>query len=239
MLKFFLLVLVAINAALFAYHQGHLEPLFPSGREPARVSRQLNADKIKLLRPVPSGAVPAASSPGGNAEPAESKASAGDESVQAANTQLTACTEIGTFNPAEARRFETQLAALALDARLTRREVVEAGSHMVLIPPQGSREAAEKKAAELRGFGVNEFYVIQENSAQRWGISLGVFRSEEAARTHLSTLNQKGIRSARLIEYKMPLKKVAFQLRGLAPDVQQQVVKIGAVFPGQQISACS
>ncbi|MGZ3239881.1 MAG: hypothetical protein ACXWJK_05770, partial [Burkholderiaceae bacterium] len=49
MLKFFFACLLLANGALFAYQRGYLDTLIPDGREPSRASRQLNADKIKLI----------------------------------------------------------------------------------------------------------------------------------------------------------------------------------------------
>lgn len=232
MLKFFFLSLLLANGLLFAFQQGHLEALMPSGREPLRIANQLNADKIKLISPQAAGTLAGAASPA-----AVTAAPAGAAADKKQN--LPACIEIGNFSIAEARRFEAQLANLALAARPARRDVQEAGSsHMVLIPPQDGKEGADKRAAELRNSGITDFYVIQENSGQRWGISLGIFKSEEAARTHLSALNQKGIRNASLAVYPVPLHKIAFQLRGLDAGTKKSVDRIKNDFPRQQVRIC-
>jgi cell division septation protein DedD len=228
MLKFLFLSLLAANGLLFAFQQGHLEPLIPSGREPLRIANQLNADKIKLTGP------PASAASAGAAAGAAPALAAADH-----KQNLPACIEIGNFTIAEARRFETQLAHLALAAKPARREVQESSSsHMIFIPPQGGKEGADRRAAELRNSGITDFYVIQENSDQRWGISLGVFKSEEAARAHLGALNQKGIRNARLATHQVALNKVVFQLHGLDPGARKSVDKIKSGFPRQEVRMC-
>ena len=226
MLKFFFLLLLAANGLLYAYHQGHLEKLFPSGREPGRIAKQINADKFKLV-PAPAMNVP---SDAATPEPAV---------AEAAHTQdLAACTEIGNFTAAEARRFEARLADSPLSAKLSRRAVQETSTHMILIPPQEGKEGADKKAGELRKLGVTDFYVIQDNNDQRWGISLGIFKTEEAARTRLVALNQQGVRSARLIDYNMQLSRVAFQLRELDDDTKSTFARLKSEFPRQEMRTC-
>jgi hypothetical protein len=232
MLKFFFLSLLLANALLFAYHQGHLEALMPSGREPLRVANQLNADKIKLIRPQ---AVNISTEEAAPAPVTAAQADAAAEKKQ----NIPACIEIGDFSIAEARRFEAQLANLALATRPARREIQESGtSHMVLIPPQNGKEGADKRVSELRGLGISDFYVIQDNSSHRWGISLGIFKSAEAARAHLGVLDQKGIRNAGLAAYPVPLNKTAFQLRGLDAAAKKSVDKIRNDFPRQEVRSC-
>jgi hypothetical protein len=241
MLKFFLACLVAGNGLLFAYHQGYLETLLPSGREPARVTSQLNANKIKLIPPAPAATpavVPALPGAANTASTGATTAIAETVSTGPRKPVVLACTEIGNFNPVEARRFEAQLTALALGDKLARRDIKEMSSHMVWIAPQGGKEGADKKAGELRNLGITDFYVILENTPQRWGISLGIFKTEEAARAHLATLTQKGVRSARLTEHKIALTKTAFQLRQLDAGAKDILDRVKTGFPAQEAREC-
>jgi hypothetical protein len=239
MLKFIFSCLLAGNALLFAYHKGYLETLWPSGREPQRMANQINADKIKLL-PAPAGTPPASSAAASIPAPVVSSGATTATAVLAAAKKpaLLACTEIGNFNTVDAKRFEAQLTAFALNDKLSRREIKEMSSHMVWIPPQGGKEGADKKAGELRNLGISDFYIILESTPQHWGISLGIFKTEEAARAHLASLNQKGVRSARLIEHKIPLTKTAFQLRQLDSGSKDILDRVKAGFPTQETRDC-
>ncbi len=216
MLKFFFWILLLANAGLFAYQQGYFAVLLPSGREPARMDNQLNADKIRLVPPPPPVPAPAA----------------------VKTEEVVACAEIGNFNPEEAKRFTAQLVALSLGERLSQRPVQEVASHMVYIPPLADKDTAEKKAGELRRLGVNDFYIIQDNSDLRWSISLGVFKLEEAARAHLVSLSQKGVRSARIGQRGVTSNAVAFQLRELDANTKSALEKISADFPKQELRNC-
>jgi hypothetical protein len=245
MLKFFFSLLLLANAALFAYQRGYFEPLLPSGREPGRASRQLNVDKIKLIPEPKAPAAPAATAPDAAASSAATPISTATTEPAAATAApvstppvVSTCAEFGNFNADDAKRFSAQLAALSLGGRVTRREVPGATSHIVYIPPQADKEGAEKKAGELRRLGVNDFYIIQDNSSMRWGISLGVFKLEEAARAYLTTLNQKGVHSARIGQRSAASGLTAFQLRNLDAPAKSALDKIKAGFPKQEMRSC-
>ncbi len=149
-----------------------------------------------------------------------------------------ACTEVGNFGPDDAKRFSAELASLSLGDRVKQRALQEVANHMVYIPPQADKEGAEKKAGELRKLGVEDFFIIQDNSPMRWGISLGVFKHEDAARTHLAALNQKGVRSARIGQRTVTSSQVAFQVRDLDEDGKAALDKVKAGFPKQEMRKC-
>lgn len=225
MLKILFGLLLAINGGLVAFQQGWLDTLLPASREPSRMAQQLHPEQLTLVAlpenkpattPVPaSGSVAAVSEP---------------------SPVTTSCTEVGNFDAAEAQRFESRLASLSLGDRLTRRPVPDNTRHIVYIPPLASKEAAEKKAAELRQFGIEDFFVIQDNSPLQWGISLGVFKTDEAARNHLAALNKKGVRSAKV---GVGGNRVAFQVRGIDAATKTSIDKIREDFPRQQLRDCA
>lgn len=224
MLKFFFWSLLLANAVLFAYHRGYLGALISDGREPTRLARQFNPDKIQ---PIPASAVAGASSP--------VIAPAGSTEGKPV---VSACLEIGNFDAASAKRFETQLLPLALREKLSRRDIQEDVLNMVYIPSQGSKEAADRKAVELSRFGVHDFYIIQDAGELHWGISLGIFKTEDGARTLLAALNQKGVHSARLGSHNVAANKVAFQLRNLDADAKAGLNKITLEFPHAETRSC-
>lgn len=185
-----------------------------------------------VAAPVKEHGAPAAPAPAANAATATPAPPPPEKKKPA----MIACTEIGNFNTEDAKRVAAQLSALSVGSRIEQRPVREVTSHIVYIPPQADRESAEKKAEELRGLGVDDFFIIQDNSSLRWGISLGVFKTEDAARTHLANLNQKGVRSARIGERSANL--VALQVRDMEADKKAVLERIKARFPKQEIRRC-
>ena len=223
MLKLIFWFLLCLNGLLFAYSQGLLGNGNGNEREPARVKNQLNADKLRLV-PAPI----ARPNPVAEATP-----------TLPAPT-LVACIEAGIFSPADARRFEAQLAPLQLGQRQRRfsRASTDATSHIVFIAPQGSKEAAERKAGELKNLGVTDYFIVSDNSALKWGISLGVFKSETAARTLLAMLGKQGVASARLTTRPAQPGRLAFRFSGIDAATRAKIDAITEPFAGIDTRNC-
>lgn len=230
MLKFIFWSLLAVNAALFAYGRGYLGHFSGNEREPARLVNQLNANQLTIVSAERAGHAPAGAAGDAASAPVDGKAA----------PQPLACVEIGSFVIADARRFEARLAALNLGDRQSRRNLpgTEISSYIVNIPPMGSKEAADKKAAELRGLGVTNFFVMPDNSPMRWAISLGVFKSETAAQNQLAALVKQGVRTARVTPRMSGSKLLAFQFRDVDAELQADLEKIRADFPNTQTHSC-
>ncbi|HJV02303.1 MAG TPA: SPOR domain-containing protein [Burkholderiaceae bacterium] len=225
MLKFIFWSLLAVNGALFAYGQGYLGHFSGNEREPARLKNQLNADKLAVIP----------------AEKATAAASSASASASAkAGPQALACVEVGNFLLAEARRFEKLLEPLDLGDRQSRHNLpgTEASSYIVFIPPQGSKEGANKKAAELRALGVTNYFVMADSQTMRWAISLGVFKTEGAAQNQLAALVKQGVHSARIEPRMSGGKLLAFQFRDIDTDIKARLDKLRDGFPNTETRAC-
>ena len=229
MLKFVFWLLAGVNLLVFAIGQGYLGSFRSETREPARLKNQLQATKLTLLTPEQATA-PAA-------PPASEEAA---PPAAAAPAPSYACTEVGNFVLADGRRFEAQVAALDLGDRQSRRNVAgqDISSYMVYIPPQGSKEGADRKAGELKQLGVTNYFIMNESSPMRWGISLGVFKSESGAQTQLASLNKQGVHSARIAPRYSASKQLAYQFRDLDAATRARLEKIKTQFPEQELRNC-
>lgn len=233
MLKFIFALLVAANLALFAYGKGYLGQFSGNEREPGRLLQQQNADKLQLVSASKAEGVAAAATVPPAAPP---PAPAAREEAAAI-----ACLEAGNFVLADARKFEERLAPLELGERQQRRNLPgqEISSYIVHIPPQGNRAAAEKKADELRSLGITNFFVLNDSSPLRWGISLGVFRTEAAAQAQLAALSKQGVQSARVAPRYSGSKQLIYQFRDINEDTKARIAKILDKFPEQETRSCS
>ncbi len=220
MLKFIFWSLIAINGALLAYSQGYLGNVRSNEREPARVKAQLNPDKLTLVSSAQAQAAAAAATP----KPAE----------------LVACTEIGNFTSPLAKRFEALVSELELGERQSRHNTSggEGATHIVAIPPQGSKEGAEKKAGELKRMGVTNYFIMSDDTPMKWGISLGVFKNEQAAKDLLAALNKQGVQSARITSRGGAGNRVVYQFRDIEQATRARLELIKADFPGQELRDC-
>ena len=226
MLKFLFWLLAGVNLLVLAIGQGYLGSFRTETREPARLKDQLQATKLTLLTQEQATA-PAAPP-------------AAEAAVTPAPPTSYACTEVGNFLLADGRRFEAQVAALELGDRQSRRNVAgqDISSYMVYIPPQGSKEGAERKAGELKQLGVKNYFIINEGSAQRWGISLGVFKSETSAQSQLASLNKQGVHSARVAPRYSASKQFAYQFRDLDAATRARLTEITKQFEEQELRSC-
>jgi hypothetical protein len=233
-LKFIFWSLLGINAVLFAFGRGYLGNFKPGEREPARIARQMNTDKLQLLSAANVGALKPA------APPAEADPAPAAPAVTEAAAPLAACTEIGGATERQAGRIDRLLAPLNLGERLSKSEttVQEITSYMVMIPPLGGKEAADKKAAELKELGVTNYFIMNDSSAAKWAISLGVFKSEAAAQTLLAALNKQGVKGAKIVGRPTSSARLTYRLRDLDAAAKTRVDAIAAQFDDLETRAC-
>lgn len=247
MLKLLFWLLLGANGLLYGYGQGYFGRSGALEREPARLANQLNADKLRLLPSAPPPpkppvvedpepapvvvATPRVVTPPPAPKPAP---------PPAPKPPQYACLDISGFAQADARRFESQLAALKLGDRLARRSVPgqEISSYLVNIPPQGSKDGADRKAAELKLLGIDDFFIISDNSPMRWAISLGLFKNETGAQNMLAALGKQGVHSAKITPRYGGSKLLAYQLRDLDGAEKSRVDRIRAGFQGLETHGC-
>jgi hypothetical protein len=218
---FFLLLL--LNLGFFVWTQ--MDPIHASS-EAQLIDQQLNPKAIQLLTAEQVAAL--------SAERAERAARA----ERAKAPKLTPCLELGAFNPGDLPRVEQVLGALALGPKLSQRRVDEVANFWVYMPPQANRQTAARKAAELKKIGIEEFFVVQDDSKFRFAISLGVFKSEEAAKAQLEQLRAKGVRSARVGARETKVPKVYFAVRDVSEALAAKLNDLRQGFPGSDLKEC-
>ncbi len=209
------LLLVLANIAFYAWTR-HLAGPDPA-TDPSPLRRQIDPDRLRILPPgeVPQRAKPAAAAAG-----------------------AAACLEWGSFTLADAPRAQAALARLALGARLTARQTEEHASWWVFIAPQGSRQAAARKAGELKDLGVEDYFIVQDESRYRWALSLGVFRNEAAARERLAALRRQGVRSAEIGQREAVVPKVWLQVREVDAALEARLREVASGIEGSELRAC-
>jgi sporulation related protein len=220
----FLLLLLA-NLALYAW----LRYGASDAVEPAPLARQIAPDKLKVVAPSSLPPVTALTKPPASA-PAPTPAPAATASL--------ACMEWGSFTLADATRAEQALEPLALGPRLAQRRTEEHAGWWVFIPPQGNRQLALRKAAELKQLGVEEYFIVQEEGALRWALSLGVFRTEESAQARLAALRGQGVRTARIGARDTTVPKIWLQVKSVDAALQARLKEIARQVEGSELRDC-
>ncbi len=193
-------LLIFANLLFYAYSGGH----FGRAENPdaGRFGQQLAADRVRIAG---HGQKP----PGkgdGERKPADAERADPDE----------LCLIWDHLPAAEADRLASSLAEKFAGVRVERRVVVAEGAGAwVMVPPSGSKAEAERKAAEFKGLGVSDLFIIQEAGPNQYAISLGVFSNEKGGKDRLAELKAKGVRLARLMP--RPGKEGQFQIEARGP----------------------
>ena len=224
----FLLLLLA-NAGFFAWSRYLSPPETPA--DPAPLARQMEPEKLKIV--APSDLPPPAPPKPAAAPPAPSPAAAAPPAIASLK-----CIEWGSFTIADAPRAEKALEPLALGTRLAQRRTEETAGWWVFIPSQKTRQGALRKAAELKGLGIGEYFIMQEEGPLRWSLSLGVFRTEEAAQARLAALRQQGVRSAQVGQRETVVPKVWLQVSGVDAALERQLADIALQMDGSELRSC-
>lgn len=192
------LSLVLVNLAFFVWAAGYLGGA-DEGREPGRLSEQLNPEKLRIV------VAPAAPATGQEALAAPPPAA-----------PATVCRRLGPLAIADADRLAARLAAVGEVTSTP----VEGRSYWVFIPAAAAKPT-DKTAAELRQAGISDFFVVSDDGPNRGAFSLGLYHKEDAANDLLQRLGKKGIKSARIDDKPRKTDKAVLEIRAPAEAVDQ------------------
>ena len=211
---FFLLVLA--NLLFYGWHAGYIGPGESKKGEGERLAQQLAPEKIRIVTP--------------------------DEARkirEAAKTRVNVCFEWGTFPAQEAEKVGEALAALNLGTRLVVRTVEETAGWWVFMPPQGNKANADKKVDELKRLGVTDFFIVQDEGPNKFAISLGVFRTEDAAKSYLAAVSAGGVKTARADQRETRVQKTIYRLSGLDEAATAKFDVLKKEFSGHDAKDCA
>ena len=226
------LLLVLANVAFFAWSRYASPP--DASADPTPLTRQIEPEKLKVVTPneIPAPApAPAPAARAAAPTPAAPSPAATPVAVK--------CMEWGSFTIADAPRAEKALEPLALGPRLAQRRTEETAGWWVFIPPQGSRAAAVRKAAELKALSIDEYFIVQEDGPYRWALSLGVFRNEDAAQARFAALRTQGVRSAQIAPRETVVPKVWLQVKNVDAPLQAKLKETARTIDGSELRECS
>lgn len=260
-MKVFLLLLLLANALFYSLNAGYLGE--SESPEAVRLSQQIAPEKIRIVGQGTEANTPATKAKAPEVEPpppapapaAEATAGAKAELAQAEAVKPTpptpapvpeskgdapvACMSWDKVALADAERLSTAMAGKFGDYQLVRKASGgnEGAAWWVYIPPLADKAEAEKKAGELRLFGVSDFFIVQEGP-NRFAISLGIFSVEKGGQDRLAELKGRGVRSARLGA--RPGKEGYYLIEASGPEagMAKLVTAVGKVLPKLGAQSC-
>jgi hypothetical protein len=181
----------------------------PQSPDAGRLESQLNADKIRIVPPRPA----------------------------VAPSRKSACIQWGSFSSAELPAAQDAIGALGLGARVSALEVPSVAGWWVYIPPLRNRAEVDRKIRELDALGITEYYAVENEGEMRNAISLGIFKSEEAARAFLDALRAKGVAAAQLGRREHRITQTAFLVRDPDAATSARMAEVANRFPGSELKA--
>lgn len=211
-MRLLFLVLLLANVAFYAYGVAVRER---DGAETQLPLLQINPEKIRVIR-------------GGDKMPVS-----GGE----ARTPAAACVEWAALAGPDVARADAALATLGIPPTMIERTVTDAGGYWVYLPPAKTKAQLDRNIGQLTALGITEFFVVQDATAWRNAISLGIFKSEEAARSFLETLRAKGLQSAIAERREKFLKQIAYFVREPSDAAIARLAELQREFPGTRIRA--
>ena len=174
------------------------------------LNHQVNADKIRVTAPRPM--------------------------VPTARPNAT-CLEWGSFGAGEVKSAQAALDAMQLGDRVSSRDAQVLVGFWVYIPPLDTKAQVDRKIAELQKRGVQEYYAVEALGSMKNAISLGIFKTEDAANKFLDSLKQKGVRSARVGSREHRVTQTAFLVREPDVAVTAKLAELRVQFPGSELKA--
>ena len=252
-------ILMLANVVLFAAMQ---RGWFGWGEPMPQAQPALHEDMIRLLDAQPSA--PVANAPIPNAPTASvpmpgtpvaasavpppplvaashSPAVAAAPAPAAVKTYPQVCLEWGEFTGADLTRATAALSDLQLGDKLSQHQIERDTGYWVYIPPLKNKAAVNRKIGQLKARGVTEYFVVQNEGQWQNAISLGVFKTQEAARLFLADLETKKVRSAVVGQRNSKFKVTVFRLHGVGILTEVKVAALQKEYPGSELQtvACA
>ena len=215
MLRLIVLLLLLGNGAFYAWSQGLVAAwgIAPAQQsEPQRLAQQIRPEALRFLTSEEARRVDVTAV----ARPAE-------------------CLQAGPLDEAQVVALRAGLQAWPA-ATWAIEPTVEAARWIVYMGKYPSAEAVAKKKGELRQLGVSFQSLV--NPALEPGLSLGGFRTEGEADQYLSTLTERGVRTARVIVERPEVRGQALKLASVDEGLRPRLDELRPLLGGKPLRAC-
>jgi cell division protein FtsN len=216
MLRALVLALLLANAAYFAWGQGLLAAYgFAPARqsEPERLAQQIRPDAMQLVAP---GAPP--------------------PSRPAPTSSTTQCLQVGVFTEPQARALRPRLQSSLPPDSWSFESSADATRWIIYMGKYISKDAMNRKRLMLQQLGLS--FEPPVSPALNPGLSLGSFASKADAESVLAQMNQRGIRSAKVVRERPELASLWLRLPVADAATRLQLDALKPQFAGQAVQAC-
>ncbi|HPT50801.1 MAG TPA: SPOR domain-containing protein [Accumulibacter sp.] len=233
-------VLVLANLLLLGWSRGYLT--VADNPDSRRVGQQLRAEEVKV---VSRGDPPRAASMNHETASAVEKKNEKDEKSE--KGESASVTEKKIADRCQSWREVAVVDADGVERLVTekfpafkvvRTAIAESNGYWVFIPPSATREDVSQKTAELQQQGVHDYFVVQASGPNRFAISLGTYRTEEAANAGLAVLRAKGVKTAKIGERIGKVSSNTLEIHGPENEADALRQAVAALLPKAVSSVC-
>ncbi|MBT3068429.1 SPOR domain-containing protein [Rhodoferax sp. U11-2br] len=227
MWRLMVLLLVLLNLGVFARGQGWLLAYgwgTTQQHEPQRVTQQIRPEALVVLTDKADAAHTAASAP----EPAPA--------LTPAEPVASSCWQSGELDEAQVDTLRPLLTAKLPPGAWVLDESRLPARWMVYMGPYNQATELAKKREQLTELKV-KFFALS-NTALSPGFSLGVFSTEESAKTGLQDLVKRGVRSARVIQERQASVTYHLRLPSISAADLAALDSLQAALPGKPLVLC-
>jgi hypothetical protein len=207
-MRLLIVLLLAANVLLYGWLHGWMLPYGGDGREPARMARQKDAERLRIVpapASAPQGAGVAAGGAGAGIVQTPGSAERGAPDGSAAQTapdgtaalSVAACVEVGPLTEADAVRLQVALDAGLAGLKVRLLSATPAQAFWVVLAPSGGDPRKRIDELRARGLPADGPVAIREGP-WKGGVALGKFRTEADAAALLRDVQDKGVDAARL-----------------------------------------
>ena len=171
-----------------------------------------------------------------------SSANAGPAPSQAHNdTQTSAadvCVQWGPFSDADRTKAQADLDPLKLGHALSQRQVTVTDAWWVSVGPMATRAAADRRAAALHAQSIDDVSVVDAGDGQ-FAVSLGIFRTQDAATAWVQTLAARGVAGAHAAPNPRPITQTMLVVRNPSPGVSAKLQALQGRYTGSELRSGS
>lgn len=219
-MKAIFLLLVLLNLAYF-YYQGSAEedaktsvlltqPALPAGAVPLVLLRErglgggeAEPDSVALSTEQPSPQVAKKTEPEAPVLASPPQLSVNPPAPQPQKSAEAACFTFGPFDdPDLAERAVKATSDLGISVERRQESQRTPKGYWVYLPPSTSYQAAKRKVAELQKKDLTDLFIMGKGSQQN-AISLGLFKSREAAEDRLKQVQELGLKAEFETQYRV------------------------------------
>ena len=245
MLRAIALALLLANAVYFAWGQGLLVAygLGPARQsEPERLAQQIRPEALQVSpasAPQPAASDAAPMTPPKPSEPSEPIAS-NTPPAPAAPPALAAgvaCLQVGMFTEGQARALRPRLKTGLPAGSWSFESSGDSVRWIIYMGKFISKEAMDRKRAQLDRLGLA--FEPPVSSLLNPGLSLGNYASKGEAEAALAQMNQRGLRTAKIMLERPELPSLWLRLPAADAQVRARLEALLPLLAGKAVQACA